>query len=181
MYEPRRKEVLMIYVIIFAAKLLEVAISTVRLVLTARGNKLAASFLAAAEVSIWVVVTSSVLLSLKEDPLRAVAFIAAFALGVFLGILIEDKMALGLSQIEIIAEFDEARAITKLLRSHGYPVTTYDCEGLDGKKLAINLKVLRKDVAQTIEILNEHDQLFVTVMDIRKLSIGDIAKRALVK
>jgi len=171
----------MIYALIFAAKLLEVSIATVRLVLTARGNKLAASLLAAVEVSIWVIVTSTVLLSLREDPFRAVAFGAAFVFGVFLGILIEDKMALGLSQIEIIAEFDEARAITKKLRGHGYPATTYVCEGMEGKKLAINLKVLRKDIAQTIEILNEHDQLFVTVMDIRKLPIGDIAKRALVK
>ena len=171
----------MIYVLIFAAKLLEVAISTIRLVLTARGNKLAASLLAAAEVAIWVVVTSTVLLSLREDPFRAVAFGAAFVLGVFLGIIIEDKMALGLAQIEIIAEFDEAKAITKKLRNHGYPATTYACEGMQGRKLAIDLKVLRKDIAQTIEMLNEHDQLFVTVMDIRKLSIGDIARRALVK
>jgi len=171
----------MIYALIFAAKLLEVSIATMRLVLTARGNKLAASLLAAVEVSIWVVVTSTVLLSLREDPFRAVAFGAAFVCGVFLGILIEDKMALGLSQIEIIAEFDEARAITKKLRDHGYAATTYVCEGMEGTKLAINLKILRKDIAQTIEILNEHDQLFVTIMDIRKLPIGDIAKRALVK
>ena len=171
----------MIYILIFAAKLLEVSIATIRHVLTVRGNKIAASLLAVAEVSIWVVVTSTVLLSLKEDPFRAVAFVAAFVCGVFLGIIIEDKMALGLAQIEIIAEFDEARAITKKLRSHGYPATTYDCEGLDGRKLAINLKVLRKDVAQTIEILDEHERLFVTVTDIRKLSIGEITRRALVK
>jgi len=172
---------MIIYILIFAAKLLEVSIATMRLVLTARGNKLAASLLAAVEVTIWVIVTSTVLLSLKEDPFRAVAFGAAFVCGVFLGILIEDKMALGLAQIEIIAEFDEARAITKKLRNRGYPATTYDCEGLEGKKLAIHLKVLRKDIAQTIDILDEHERLFVTVTDIRKLSIGEITKRAMVK
>ena len=171
----------MIYFMIFGAKLLEVAISTIRVVLMARGSKIASSLLAALEVTIWVIVTSTVLLSLQQDPLRAVAFIAAFVVGVFLGVLVEDKMALGLSQIEIIAEFEEARIITKKLRDHGYRATTYDCEGLDGRKLAINLKVLRKDVPSTIDILNEHDQLFVTVMDIRKISIGNIVKSALMK
>jgi len=175
------KEYKMIYLIIFAAKLLEVAISTIRVVLMSRGSKIASSLLASLEVTIWIIVTSTVLLSLKEDPFRAVAFAAAFVTGVFLGVLIEDKLALGLSQIEIIAEFDEARAITKKLRDHGYRATTYDCEGLDGKKLAINLKVLRKDVASTVEILNEHDELFVSVMDIRKISIGNIVKSALMK
>ena len=171
----------MIYFLIFAAKLLEVAISTLRVVLMARGHKLASSLLAALEVTIWIIVTSTVLLSLQEDPLRAVAFIAAFAAGVFLGVLVEDKLALGLAQIEIIAEFDEAKAITKKLRDNGYRATTFVCEGLEGKKLAIHLKVLRKDVSSTIEILSEHDQLFVTVTDIRKISIGNIVKSALMK
>ena len=171
----------MIYLLIFSAKLLEVAISTIRVVLMSRGSKIASSLLAALEVTIWVIVTSTVLLSLHQDPMRAVAFIAAFAVGVFLGVLVEDKMALGLSQIEIIAEFDEAKSITKKLRDHGYRATTYVCEGLDGRKLAINLKVLRRDVPSTIEILNDHEQLFVTVMDVRKISIGNIVKSALMK
>ena len=177
----RKEHLLMIYLLIFSAKLLEVSISTIRVVLMARGSKIASSLLAVLEVTIWVIVTSTVLLSLQEDPMRAVAFIAAFAVGVFLGVLVEDKMALGLSQIEIIAEYDEAKIITKKLRDHGYRATTYVCEGLNGRKLSINLKVLRRDVPSTIEILNEHDEVFVTVMDIRKISIGNIVKSALMK
>jgi len=171
----------MIYILIFFAKLLEVAIATVRMVLTARGNRIAASLLSAVEISIWIVVTSTVLLGLSEDPLRAVAFGLAFVVGIFLGIVIEDKLALGLAQIEVIAEFEEAKEITKTLRDSGYGVTTYDCEGLDGKKLSIVMKVLRKDIPQTMKLLREYEHLFVAVTDIRKLTIGNVTRRVAIK
>ena len=171
----------MIYILIFLAKLLEVAIATVRMVLTARGNRLAASLLAAAEITIWIIVTSTVLLGLAEDPLRAVAFGLAFVVGIYLGIIVEEKLALGLAQIECIAGFDEAKIVTGQLRNLGYGVTTFDCGGLDGKKLSIVLKVHRKDIPKVMRILGEHSQLFVTVTDIRKLSMGKIARQTLVK
>ena len=171
----------MIYILIFLAKLLEVAIATVRMVLTARGNRIAASMLAAVEITIWIIVTSTVLLGLAEDPFRAVAFGLAFVIGIYLGIIVEDKLALGLAQIECIAGFDEAKVITSKLRDLGFAVTTFDCEGLDGKKLSINLKVHRKDIPKAMKVLKEYDQLFVTVTDIRKLSIGSISRQVMVK
>jgi len=167
----------MIYFLIFIAKLTEVAIMTVRLVLTTRGNRVAASLLSAVEITIWLMVTSTVLLGLRDDPLQAVAYGLAFVFGIYFGILIEDKLALGLAQIEVIAELDEARQIALKLREHGYGVTTFDCEGLDGRKLSVNMKIHRKDVPQTMALLREYDHLFVTVTDIRKLSRGSIERR----
>ena len=171
----------MFYALIFVAKLCEVAISTVRIVLTSRGYRALASLLAAVEITIWIIVTSTVLLGITEDPLRAVAYGLAFVAGIYAGILIEDKLALGLAQIEVIAEFEIAKQITKEFRKHGYGATTYDCEGLDGKKLSIVLKIRRKDVPATIEILREYSDLFVTVTDIRKLSIGNIGRHIIKK
>jgi len=170
-----------IYIIIFLAKLLEVAIMTVRMVLTTRGNRVAASLLASVEITIWIILTSTVLLGLSEDPFRAVAFGLAFVVGIYMGIYIEDKLALGLSQIEVIADFETAKDITIKLRDCGYGVTTFDCEGLDGKKLAINLKVHRKDIPTTMKILKEHQDIFVTVTDIRSLSRGIIERRMMMK
>ena len=166
----------MIYAFIFFAKLLEVAVCTVRVVLTAKGYRVYASALAAVEITLWIIVTSTVLLGLSEDPLRAVAYGLAFVAGIYMGILLEDKLALGLSQIEVIAEYGIAKQLTNKLRKQGYGVTTYDCEGMDGKKLSVSLKVRRKDVPSTIGLFNEYKDLFVTVTDIRKLSMGSIGK-----
>ena len=171
----------MFYILIFVAKLCEVAISTVRMVLTARGYRLIASLLAAVEITIWLIVTSTVLLGITEDPLRAVAYGLAFVAGIYAGIIIEDKLALGLAEIEVIAEFEEAKKITKAFREHGFGVTTYDCEGLDGKKLSVILKIRRKDVPSSIALLREYNDLFVTITDIRKLSIGNISRHIIKK
>ena len=171
----------MIYLLIFFAKLMEVAIATVRMVLTAKGNRIAASVLAAAEVTIWIIVTSTVLLGLRDDPLRAVAFGLAFVVGIFLGIVIEDKLALGLAQIEVIAGLDVAKELVAKLRARSYGVTTFSCEGFEGKKESIVLKMHRKDIPVTMKLLREYDNLFVTVTDIRKLSRGIIERRPLMK
>ena len=171
----------MIYIMIFCAKLLEVSVSTVRVVLTAKGYRLVASLLSAVEITIWLIVTSTVLLGISEDPLRAVAFGLAFVIGINMGILIEDKLALGLSQIEVIAEVDRARQIASKLRERGYGVTTFDCEGMEGKKMSISLKVLRKDIPGTIAMFKEYEDLFVTITDIKKLSIGSISRHAIIE
>ena len=167
----------MIYVFIFVAKLCEVSITTVRTVLTARGNRKVASLLAIVEITIWLIVTSTVLLGIREDPLKAVAYGLAFVAGIYFGIILEDKLALGLAQIEIIAEFATAKHLTNILRERGYGATTFDCAGLEGKKLSIVLKVLRKDIPVTIDLLKGQDVQFVTITDIRKVSVGSIARR----
>jgi uncharacterized protein YebE (UPF0316 family) len=171
----------MIYVLIFFAKLLEVSIATVRVVLTARGNRLISSLLAAVEVTLWIIVASTVLLGITEDPLRAVAYGLAYAIGIYVGIAIEDKLALGLAQIEVIAEQEEAMPIISKLRGFGYGVTTFACEGLEGQKLSIVLKIHRKDIPPTIRLLKEYEHLFVTITDIRKLPMGIIKRKMLLK
>ena len=169
------------YVLIFFAKLLEVSVSTVRVVLTAKGHRLIAPLLALVEITLWIVVASNVLLGITEDPMRAVAYGLAFALGIYLGIILEDKLALGLAQIEIIAENDEARLITEKYRGSGYGVTTFNCEGFEGGKTSIVLKVHRKDVPLTLAVLKGFTHMFVTVTDIRKVSIGSISRRSIAK
>lgn len=154
-----------------------------RVVLIARGNKMVACLLSAVEITIWLIVTSTVLLGITEDPLRAVAYGVAFVIGIYLGILIEEKLALGLAQIEVIAVHDAARQITNELRGRGYGATTFECEGMEGRKMSIVLKVQRKDIPATLDLLKEHvidhDVQFVTITDIRKISIGNVKRRVL--
>ena len=166
-----------IYFLIFFAKLVEVTITTIRVVLTARGNRVVASILAAIEITIWLIITSFVLTGISEDPMRAVAFGLAFVFGIYMGIFMEEKLALGLAQIEVIAESETANEIAAKFREHGYGVTTFCCEGLDGEKLSIVMKVHRKDVALSMNLLRDYPHLFVTITDIRKLPIGTIVKR----
>ena len=172
---------ILLYFVIFFAKLLEVSVATLRMVLTAKGHRIVAPLIAAFEVTLWLLITSTVLSGMLEDPLRAVAFVLGFVVGIYLGILLEDKLALGLSQIEIIADFDYAKAIAKELRALGYGLTTFESEGMAGKKMVLVTKVRRKDIPATLKVLSAHENLLVTVTEIKKISIGNIGNRLLRK
>lgn len=91
-----------IYFAIFFAKLIEVPLATVRIVLINRGEKLKGSLIGFVEVLIWIVVVGNVLDSLSEDPIKALVYCLAFACGNYLGSIVEDKLAIGTACIQAV-------------------------------------------------------------------------------
>ncbi len=83
------------YAFIFFAKIIEVALMTVRTVLITRGEKLYGSIIGFIEVTIWLYVTSSVLSGIKDDPIRMVVYALGFTCGNYVGCVIEEKLAIG--------------------------------------------------------------------------------------
>jgi len=166
----------MIYLSIFFAKLLEVTLSTIRVVLAVRGMRIIATALAGVEITLWIFVASTVITGFHSDPLRGAAYVLAYTAGIFLGLKLEDKLALGLSEIEIIADCETATAIAQDLREIGYGITVFDCKGKDGSKQMVDIKVHRKDLNTTLGLLNKYTNTFISVNDIRSLSQGRIMR-----
>lgn len=169
----------MIYLAIFCAKLTEVTISTIRTVLAVRGMKTIATMLAGIEIAIWLVVASNVLAQIYSDPLKGVAYVLAYMAGIFLGLVLEDKLALGLSEIEVIADCETAAQITQDLRAKGYAVTVISCNGRDGEKRILYVKVQRKDLNVTLGLLKKYPNTFISVNDIRSLTKGNIIRHSI--
>ena len=93
---------ILIYLLIFFAKLVEVALATVRNVLINRGEKLFGALIGFVEVMIWIIVVSNVLGSLTEDPLKALVYCLAFSCGNYIGVIIEGKLAIGTACIQVM-------------------------------------------------------------------------------
>ncbi|MCL2050787.1 MAG: DUF5698 domain-containing protein [Lachnospiraceae bacterium] len=93
---------ILIYFLIFVAKLIEVALATVRNVLINRGEKLLGAVIGFFEVMIWIIVVSNVLGSLAEDPFKVLVYCLAFSCGNYLGVIIEGKLALGTALIQVM-------------------------------------------------------------------------------
>ncbi|PKM70762.1 MAG: hypothetical protein CVU93_00425, partial [Firmicutes bacterium HGW-Firmicutes-18] len=81
------------YFIIFFAKIIEVSMSTIRIMFVAKGERGKAAIIAFFEIFIWIIIVSSVLTGLNEDPIRALVYCAAFAIGNYMGVFIESKLA----------------------------------------------------------------------------------------
>ncbi len=169
-----------VYLLIFFGKILEVTISTVRMVLINRGERVKGSFVAFFEISIWLFVTGTVLSGFTEnlDILRVLVFGVAFSLGNYLGSWLEGKLAFGLSSIQVIVPCDdECFSIVEELRDSGFAVTVLEGQGKDGPREVLILHLKRKRIPVALSIVKSRlKNAMITVNDVRVVSGGYIKK-----
>ena len=87
-----------VYFVIFFGKILEVTISTLRLVLINRGERVKGSLLAFFDVLTWLLITGSVLSDFGDNIAKIIVFCLAFAVGNYMGSWLESKLAFGIVQ-----------------------------------------------------------------------------------
>ena len=80
--------------VIFAARVGDVSIGTVRTIMMINGSRLGSAILGALEVTIWVLAVGGVLKYLP-NPWAVLGYAAGFGTGVFVGMSIEDRLAMG--------------------------------------------------------------------------------------
>ena len=134
-----------VYLFIFFGKVIEVSVSTVRIVLINRGERMKGSIIAFFEVSLWLLITGTVLVGFKEDIIRCFVFALAFAIGNYIGSWLEGRLAFGLCSIQVIVSKDDvAQDLAKDLRSNDFAVTVLEGEGKSGKRELLVLHLKRK-------------------------------------
>ncbi|KPU45525.1 hypothetical protein OXPF_07580 [Oxobacter pfennigii] len=134
----------MFYLLIFCAKVFEVSLMTLRSVLVNRGEKVYGALIGIVEISIWIVVASTVLTGVEEDPFKMVVYALGFAVGIYLGSTIEEKLAIGLVTIQVIVSNDEEEQLSNTLREQGIGVTVLCGQGLKEEKKILILHIQRK-------------------------------------
>ncbi|HOR17581.1 MAG TPA: DUF5698 domain-containing protein [Bacilli bacterium] len=163
----------LLYIIIFVAKIIEVTIGVLRMVLITKGERKLATVIAFFEIVIWLLVVSTVLVDITEDPFKVLAYAAGFAFGQMFGSLLEDKIALGNIRVEIIADEDIGIKLANHLRENKFGVTTIEASGMTHKKMIIFLYAARKQMKNILNLCNEVSKdLVITVDDIRPLAGG---------
>lgn len=168
-----------IYFLIFFGKIVEVSIATLRMVLINRGERVKGSFIAFFDILLWIVVTGTVLEGYQQDPLRIVVFALAFAVGNYLGSWLEDKLAFGLSSIQVIVSSDESSEnLAKNLREQNFGVTVTSGSGRSGKRDILLLHLKRKKIGEAVGLIkaNSPDAVIV-INDSRAITGGYIGQK----
>ena len=167
-----------LYLFIFFGKIIEVAVATVRLVLINRGERVKGAITAFFEVSLWLLVTGTVLVGFQTDIIRCLVFALAFALGNYVGSWLEGKLAFGLCSIQVIINKDEnAEGLVAELREHGFGVTMIEGEGKAGRREILMLHLKRKRIPAAIALVKQRlCNAVITVNDVRVISGGFIKK-----
>ncbi|MFC4808075.1 DUF2179 domain-containing protein [Paenibacillus sp. GCM10023250] len=130
-----------------------VSIFTMRLILVIKGRRGAASLFAMIEVFIYLAGLQLVLQNLSS-PIHMAAYCIGFGLGVYLGSRIEERLALGYSVVQVIADTVHTSLPDKL-RQHGYGVTVWTGEGRHGQRLVMQVLVKRSNEKKLLKRIEE--------------------------
>lgn len=157
--------------IIFALRVGDMALDTIRVLFVVRGRKGLAWVLGFFQALIFVVAISGVLAN-ANNIWNILAYAGGFATGNVIGMLIEERLAIGFIRVTIISSIRGA-VITEKLRAAGYAVTEIPARGRDGTVSMLQLSVRRKEVPEVETIALEADaESFVTSEDVRPLRRG---------
>ena len=157
--------------LIFLARICDVSIGTIRIIFVSKGNKRIAPILGFFEVLIWITAISKIMQNL-DNYVNYVAYAAGFATGNFVGMIIEEKLAVGIQMIRIITH-QSGNELVQSLNSKGYGATSVEAKGAKGKVHLIYSIVQRQELDRVIQIIDTvNPKAFYTIEDIRSVNEG---------
>lgn len=149
---------------IFVCRVCDVSLSTLRSVLAAKGKRKIVPYIGFFEVLLWIIAVSSILKNLN-NVMCYIAFASGYSVGIFVGLAIEEKLAIGTQVIRIITKHQSIE-IVDALNSENYGVTSVDAMGARGPVKMIFTIVKRKEVPHVIEIIHaKQPDAFYSVED----------------
>jgi uncharacterized protein YebE (UPF0316 family) len=156
---------------IFLLRVGDMSLDTLRVLFVMRGKKTFAWVLGFFQALIFVLAISSVLSNLG-NALNVVGYAAGFATGNVLGMLIEERLAVGHIHLRVVSPA-RGVAIAEKLRAEGYAVTEVPGRGKDGMVAVLSCSVLRKNVDKVRSLVNTVDaDAFITAEDVRSVRRG---------
>lgn len=156
---------------IFALRLGDVSLDTLRVLFVIRGQRLLTWVLGFFQSLIWVVAVTSVLSNL-HNPLNLIGYATGFATGNVVGMMIEERLAIGHGDMRIMSP-SRGTAIAEALREAGYAATELSGRGRDGTVSIINSSIRRRDIRMVMEKVRSIDpDAFITVQEVRPLQRG---------
>ncbi len=158
-------------IIIFFARICDVTLGTIRIIFVSRGKRNIAPLLGFFEVLIWIVVIGQLVQNLNSIT-SYLGYAAGFAAGNFIGMFIEDHLALGTLIVRAIVPNGGEDLIQKL-HAAGYGVTGVNGEGANGPVKLIYTIVKRRHIKDVVAIIHAcHPKAFLSIEDVRSTEEG---------
>lgn len=171
--DPAIVDWVIIPALIFLARICDVTLGTLRIVFISKGDKIVAPLLGFLEVLIWLVAITQVMENLSNVA-SYLAWAGGFAMGNFLGLRVEQKLALGQMVVRVIT-VEPANKLIDILAGYGYRLTCIDARGTRGKVNLLFLIVKRKKLQHVLDIIRDYNpQAFYSVEDVRSVSDIDL-------
>ncbi len=159
-------------IMIFFARILDVSINTIRIIFMLQGKKGISTFLGFFETFVWILAISQIFQNLNSWP-TYLAYAGGFASGIYVGMLIEEKLAIGRVVVRAITR-KPADELIQFLTANGYRYSNVDAMSDDGEVNVLFTVVKREKLKETIEAIKRYNpQAFYTVEGVKQVSDDD--------
>lgn len=152
--------------LIMCARIFDVSLGTVRIILIGKGYKNVAPIVGFFEILVWIIAVSQIMQHLDRW-LYYIAYATGYALGTFIGMKLENKLSLGQVVVRIITASDSTDIID-CFKENNYNFTTVEATGKFGPVKIIFMITQRHLLNQIIKLIEEHNSnSFYSVEDVR--------------
>jgi len=157
--------------LIFLARIVDVTLGTVRLIFVSRGFKYLAPVAGFFEVLIWILAIGQIMQNLS-NPVCYLAYAGGFATGNYVGILIAERLSLGIVLVRVITQ-RPADPLLKCLRERDYGVTSVDGQGANGPVQVVFTIVPRREVDTVVGLVKTFNpQAFYSIEEVGFVAEG---------
>lgn len=156
---------------IFGLRVMDMSLDTLRVLVMVRGKKPLAWMVGFLQAFIFILAVLEVLTHL-DNWLNVVAYAAGFPTGVAVGLWLEERLAVGYTEITITSPM-RGELVAEKLRSEGFAVTEIPARGRSGSVTMLQLTVPRKQADEVETVVLESDpDAFITADDVRPVRRG---------
>lgn len=160
-------------ILIFLARVGDVSLNTLRVMFVLNGKKNVAPILGFFEALIWLLAIGQIIQNI-DNPVSYLAYAGGFAAGTYVGMSIEEKLALGRVLVRVIT-VEPMPELIEFMKERNYRFTNVGAEGRYGK---VNLlfTVMKRDLLQEYirKVKECNDKAFYTIESVRRISEDDL-------
>lgn len=160
--------------IVCVAKIVEITIQSLKTCMMVKGQRLKAAALGFVECSIWGLVISTIISTLGDNLILLAFYCTGYATGLFLGSTLESKIALGTSNLQLIANDENTNKIVVYLKDNERGYTVFDGQGSTDKMNMVLIVLPRKDSLRVLKDIRKlcQNNVFVVASEVSKYAGG---------
>ncbi len=164
----------LVCLIVCVAKIIEISIQSLKTCMMVKGQRMKAAGLGFVECVIWGLVISTIIGTLGDNLLLLLFYCIGYAAGLFIGATIENKIALGTSNLELIASDESTKKITEYLKKNNRGYTVFEGHGSVDKMNMIFIVLPRKETPVVLREIRKvtDNKVFVVASEVSKYAGG---------
>jgi uncharacterized protein YebE (UPF0316 family) len=163
--------VIITFCLIVLARITDVSLDTIRMVSVIQGRRAFAAVLGFFEAVVYICAVAKVLLNMNQ-PVYAIAYGLGFAIGTYLGMVIEQRLAFGKQLVFLLTP--KGPELAELLRAGNFQVAEIKGHIREGDRTILCVEILRREVQKLIRLASAVDERCDFILhDIRQVDFTE--------